>query len=88
MSKPITAFTLVLNENQTWTVQAISPDEQDIEREAVRADVKNGCREMVSTMERIDTLEGIIGILSGNLGANTEINEPVTSDDSNKESSK
>jgi len=88
MAKPITAFTLILNENQTWTVQPISPDNMEIEREAVRADVKNGCREMASTMERIDTLEGIISILSGNLGANTETNEPVTSDDSNKESSK
>jgi hypothetical protein len=86
MAKPITAFTLILNENLTWTVQPISPDNMEIEREAVRADVKNGCREMVATMERVDTLEGIISILSGNLGANTETNEPATSDDSSKES--
>ena len=86
MSKSITAFTLILNENGTWTVQPISPEEAGLEREANRGDVKAGCREMVSTMERIDTLEGLLGILSGNLGANTETNEPVTSDDSSKES--
>lgn len=85
MSNPITAFTLILTENHTWTVLPIDPAEQGLEREANRGDVKNGCREMVSTMERIDTLEGLIGILSANSQQNSETNTPATVDDSSKE---